>query len=142
MNWKLILQLSLFGLVMGVATVFFISSSVEPFCWLVIFLISAYAIARGTRDRPGLHGVYVGLANSVWVTGTHILLVNQYLERHPREAAMMSTMPTANHPRIMMAFTGPLIGLASGMLLGLFAIAATRWVRPDRDGVVSPATRP
>jgi len=47
MNWKLILQLSLFGLVMGVATVFFISSSVEPFCWLVVFLISAYTIARG-----------------------------------------------------------------------------------------------
>ena len=51
MNWKLILQLSLFGLVMGVATVFFISSSVEPFCWLIVFLISAYVIARGVRER-------------------------------------------------------------------------------------------
>ena len=137
MNWKLILQLSLFGLVMGVATVFFISSSVEPFCWLIVFLISAYVIARGARERPFLHGVCVGLANSVWVTGAHILLVNQYLARHPREAAMMNTMPMPTHPRIMMALTGPVIGLVSGIVLGIFAVVATRLVRPSGDGMVS-----
>src|SRR5262244_2789301 len=128
MNWKLILQLSLFGLVMGVATVFFISSSVEPFCWLVIFLISAYAIARGAPGRPFLHGVCVGLANSVWATGSHVLLVAQYLARHAREAVMMSSGPLATHPRIMMAVTGPIIGLVSGIVLGIFAIVAVKLV--------------
>jgi hypothetical protein len=134
MNWKLILQLSLFGLVMGIATVFFISSRVEPFCWLVIFIVSAYAIARGAPDRPFLTGVCVGLANSVWVTASHILLVDQYLARHPREAAMMSSMPLPTHPRIMMAITGPVIGLVSGIVLGIFAIVATKLVsRPSRN---------
>jgi hypothetical protein len=135
MNWKLILQLSLFGLVMGVATVFVISSSVEPFCWLVVFLVSAYAIARGAPDRPFAHGVCVGLANSVWVTAAHILLIDQYLVRHAREAAMMNSMPMPTHPRIMMALTGPLVGLASGIVLGVFAVVATRLVRPS--GVIS-----
>jgi len=135
MNWKLILQLSLFGLVMGVATVFFIASSVEPFCWLVVFLVSAYAIARGAPDRPFAHGVCVGLANSVWVTAAHILLIDQYLVRHAREAAMMNSMPMPTHPRIMMALTGPLVGLASGIVLGVFAVVATRLVRPS--GVIS-----
>ena len=132
MNWKLILQLSLFGLVMGVATVFFISSSVEPFCWLVVFLISAYTIARGAPGGPFLHGVSVGLANSVWVAGAHILLVDQYLARHAREAAMMSSMPMPTHPRLMMALMGPVIGLLSGVVLGIFAVVATRLVRPAR----------
>ena len=135
MNWKLILQLSLFGLVMGVATVFVISSSVEPFCWLVVFVISAYAIAHGAPGRPFLHGVLVGLANSVWVTGAHILLVDQYLGRHAREAAMMSSMPMPTHPRLMMALMGPVIGLLSGIVLGIFAVVATRLVRPG--GAVS-----
>jgi hypothetical protein len=138
MNWKLILQLSLFGLVMGVATVFFISSSVEPFCWLVVFLISAYAIAHGAPDRPFLHGVCVGLANSVWVTGAHVLLFEQYVTRHAREAAMMNSMPMPTHPRIMMALMGPMIGLASGIVLGIFAVVATRLVR--RGGVVPAAS--
>lgn len=138
MNWKLILQLSLFGLVMGVATVFVISSAVEPFCWLVVFLISAYAIARGAPGRPFLHGVCVGLANSVWVTGSHILLVNQYLARHAREAAMMSSMPMPTHPRLMMALTGPIVGLVSGIVLGIFAIVATK-VIGARSHTVSTA---
>jgi len=139
MNWKLILQLSLFGLVMGVATVFFISSSVEPFCWLAVFLISAYAIARGAPGRPFLHGVYVGLANSVWVTGAHILLADQYLARHAREAAMMNSMPMPTHPRLMMALMGPVIGLVSGIVLGIFAVVATRLVRPARVAATSGA---
>ena len=137
MNWKLILQLSLFGLVMGIATVFFVSSSLEPFCWLAIFLVSAYAIARGAPGRPFLHGVCVGLANSVWVTGAHILLVNQYLAGHTREAAMMSSGPLATHPRLMMAITGPLIGLVSGIVLGIFAVVAVKLVGASRGNTAS-----
>jgi hypothetical protein len=30
MNWKLIIQLSMFGLAMGIATVFVIPSNIEP----------------------------------------------------------------------------------------------------------------
>ena len=45
MNWKLIFQLSLFGLAMGIATVYLIPGRFEPLVWLVIFAISAYAIA-------------------------------------------------------------------------------------------------
>ena len=139
MNWKLILQLSLFGLVMGIATVFFISSSVEPFCWLAIFLVSAYAIARGAPGRPFLHGVCVGLANSVWVTGAHILLVDQYLARHAREAAMMSSGPLSTHPRLMMAVTGPLIGLVSGVVLGVIAVVTVKLVRTSSRDTASTA---
>ena len=99
MNWKLVLQLSLFGLAMGVGTVFFIPSTIEPFFWLIIFLVSAYLIATRCSDRHFVHGVAVGLANSVWVTGSHVLLFSRYIANHPREAAMMSSMPLPTHPR-------------------------------------------
>ena len=139
MNWKLILQLSLFGLVMGIATVFVISSAVEPFCWLAVFLVSAYAIARAAPSRPFLHGVCVGLANSVWVTGAHLLLVDQYLARHPREVEMMSSMPMPTHPRIMMAMTGPVVGLVSGIVLGIIAVVTTKLIRQGGRDAVSTA---
>lgn len=54
----------------------------------------------------------------------------QYLARHAREAAMMSSMPMPTHPRLMMALMGPVIGLVSGIVLGIFAVVATRLVRP------------
>jgi hypothetical protein len=42
---------------------------------------------------------------------------------------MMESMPGIN-PRIMMAFTGPVIGVTSGLVLGLFAWVASKIVKP------------
>jgi hypothetical protein len=132
MNWKLIIQLSLFGLAMGIATVFLIPSTVEPVFWLVIFVVSAYLIATRAPGRPFLHGVLVGVANSVWITAAHALLFDRYVAHHPREAAMMSSMPLPTHPRLMMAVTGPVIGVISGVVLGLFALLARKLVAARR----------
>ena len=129
MNWKLIFQLSLFGLAMAVATVFWVPSNVEPFLWLVIFVICAYLIAARAGGNPFGHGVLVGLANSVWVTSAHVLLFNQYIASHAKELEMMRTMPMAWSPRLLMTVTGPIIGIVSGIVLGIFALIASRIVR-------------
>src|ERR1043165_4486344 len=99
MNWKLIFQLSLFGLAMGVATVFVIPSAIEPLFWLGIFVVCAYMIATRCSSRYFLHGLMVSVVNSVWITASHILLFRQYLANHPQEAAMMSSMPLPDSPR-------------------------------------------
>lgn len=128
MPWNLILKLSLFGLVMGVATVFWIPSNVEPFLWILIFLICAYVIGRSS-EKPFYTGVLLGLANCVWITTTHILLFGEYLGKHAREAAMMKSMPLPDSPRLMMALMGPIVGMISGIVIGLFAVLAARLVR-------------
>lgn len=137
MNWKLIVQLSLFGLVMGIATVFVIPSTVEPVCWLVVFLISAYALARNAAGRPFLHGVCVGLANSVWVTGSHVTLFHQYAARHAHEMSTMGSWPLHRHPRALMLLIGPVIGLISGIILGVFAVIASRLIAPTTPGATA-----
>ncbi|HLM99127.1 MAG TPA: hypothetical protein VK335_07585 [Bryobacteraceae bacterium] len=127
MNWKLILQLSVFGLAMGLATVFVIPSNIEPLCWLVIFVICAYIIAKQAR-KVFLHGLLLGLANSVWITAAHILLFSQYIATHAREAEMMQSMPLS--PRPMMAIIGPVIGVISGVVIGVLALLASKVVKP------------
>jgi uncharacterized protein YaaW (UPF0174 family) len=128
MNWKLILQLSLFGLVMSVATVYVISSTVEPIVWIVIFAITAWLIATRAPGRYLLHGIMVGIVNSIWITSAHILLFDDYIANHPQEAEMMATMPVSVSPRLMMAVTGPVIGVLSGLVIGIFALVAARIV--------------
>jgi hypothetical protein len=91
MNWKLILQLSLFGLA-------------------------------------------IGIVNSVWVAGSHLPFFNQYIANHAREVEMMKTMPLSDRPRVLMALTGPVIGIISGIVLGLFALIASK--------VMASRTRP
>ena len=128
MNWKLVFQLSMFGLAMGIATVFVISSTIEPLFWLAIFVICAYIIAKQAAGRYFLHGLFVSLVNSFWITSAHVLLFQQYIDRHPQEAAMMASMPLPTYPRLMMLITGPVIGLVSGVVLGLFAFVASKIV--------------
>ena len=128
MNWRLIFQLSLFGLAMGIATVFVIPSNVEPIFWLAIFVVCAYVIAKQAPGRHFVHGLLVSLVNSVWVTGAHVLLFQQYVDRHPQEVAMMSSMPLPTHPRLLMLCMGPIIGLVFGLVLGLFAFVAGKFV--------------
>jgi hypothetical protein len=127
MKWALVLELSLFGLAMAFATVFVVPSNLEPFFWLVIFIVCAYLIASRAPGRPFLHGLMVGIVNSVWITSAHVAFFDQYIARHPQEAQMMTTMPLA--PKAMMAVTGPIVGVVSGAILGLFALIAARFVK-------------
>lgn len=125
MGWKLIFALSLFGLAMGLGTVFVISSSIEPFAWLGIFVVCAVILAKRAPSRYFLHGLCVGLVNSVWVTGAHLALFDQYIAGHAREAAMVAQMGS---PKLMMALTGPVVGLVSGIVLGLLAYVMSKFL--------------
>lgn len=129
MNWKLIFQLSLFGLAMGIATVYFIPSKAEPLCWLFIFILCAYFIAKHCPEKYFLNGLCVSLLNSVWIMAAHVLLYDTYIQNHAEEAEMMSQMPLSVSPKLMMLVMGPVVGLVSGLVLGLFAVIASKIVK-------------
>jgi hypothetical protein len=112
MDWNLVFQLSLFGLAMGIATVFVIPSNIEPWIWLVIFCVCAFLIARVRSSLHFLHGLLVGVVNGVWITSAHIIFFNRYIANHAKEAAMMKSTPLPDSPRLMMALVGPSSGLS------------------------------
>jgi hypothetical protein len=141
MNWKAILGLSMFGLAMGLGTVFAISPRVEAFFWLVIFVVCAFVIVRQSPSRPFLHGFLLGIVNSVWVTGAHIAFFQRYLAHHPSEAAMMSRMPASMSPRMVMALTGPIIGVISGVAIGVLAYVVAKALRLGEQKPSSKARR-
>ena len=124
MNWKLIVHLSLFGLGMAFATVFWIPTNIEPAFWLIIFIVCAYLIAKRSPGKLFLHGLVVSLVNCVWITTVHVLLYDTYMTNHPEMATMNATMPMPDHPRLMMILMGPVFGTLSGLVLGLFSFVA------------------
>jgi hypothetical protein len=76
-----------------------------------------------------LHGLLLGLANSVWITAAHVLLYDAYIARHAQEAAMMQGPNMPAPPRVMMALVGPIIGLISGVVIGIFALIAGKLIK-------------
>jgi hypothetical protein len=131
MNWKLIFGLSLFGLAMAFATVYWIPSNVEPFFWLPIFLACAYFIAKYAPGKYFLHGFLTSLVNCIWITGTHIWLYKTYMANHAAEAQQYAKMNAelGLSVRRAMLIMGPVIGIISGIILGLFAFAASKMFR-------------
>jgi hypothetical protein len=130
LDWRLILLLSLFGLAMAFATVWVIPSKFEPLFWLAIFAACADRIARYAPGRLFLHGLLVSVVNSVWITSVHVLFAGAYLANHADEAGMLEHGPLPGSPRLMMALTGPVIGIVSGIVLGLLAMLASKLVKP------------
>ncbi|MBM2839935.1 MAG: hypothetical protein HW412_463 [Bacteroidetes bacterium] len=129
MNWKLIFQLSLLGLAMAIATVSWIPSNIEPFFWLVIFIICSYLIATKCEAKHFLHGFMVSIFNSIWITAIHVIFFDTYMANHPEMAQMNTSMPMADSPRLMMVIMGPVFGAAFGLILGLFAFIASKIIK-------------
>jgi hypothetical protein len=129
MNWKLLFTLSLMGLIMAGATISIIPTNIEPVFWLLTFLISAYFIAKNAPGKYFLHGFVLSLINCVWVTSAHIIFFSDYSMNHTQEMQMSAGMMWSDFPRRQMLIMGPLIGIASGLVQGLFAWLASRLMK-------------
>ena len=130
MNWKLIFQLSLFGLAMAFGTVSLIPTRVEFGLWLLIFVICAWLIARNAPGNYFWHGFLVSMVNSIWITAAHAYFYGRYIAHHPDMVDMSAKIPfLSEHPSRQMIVMGPFFGVAFGLFLGLFAFLASKGVR-------------
>jgi|ERR1700754_3036570 len=137
MNWNLLIKLSLFGLAMGIATAFFIPSNVEGILWPLIFIICAYLIAKNCTQMYFTNGFCLSLLNCVWIIAAHVIFYNNYVKGHAQEAAMYNGNPYKISPQIALVIIGIFIGIASGLVQGLFAFIASKIVK--RGHRVNPA---
>ena len=132
MNWRLCALLSISGLLIGVGTIYVIPSTIEPFCWLAIFIICSVLVARFAPGKYFLHGFLVSILNSIWITLAHISRYDVYLSTHPEFLQMIQTLPAglSKNPQLLMLLIGPITGVLSGLVLGLFCWLASKLVRP------------
>lgn len=122
MNWKLIFQLSCFGLIMAFGTLSLVSLRAEPGFWIVVFVFCAIVIARAAPGKYFLHGFCLALINCVWVTLVHLFFYDTYALHHHDVVVWYKGI----HPRESMLLFAPLFGIGSGLVLGLFAFVASK----------------
>ncbi len=127
-NWRLILGLSIFGLVMAFATISLIPEKTEPVCWLIVFAICAYIVVMNAPGKYFLHGFLISIVNSVWITAAHVLFATAYIANHPNVAAMNAKMPMLmqQHQRTSMIIMGLPFGVIFGLVLGTFCFIVAK----------------
>jgi hypothetical protein len=134
MNWKIIFQLSIFGLIMAFASVQLIPERIEPIFWLFIFAFCAWVIAKVCPGKYFLHGFLVSMVNCIWITAVHVIFRVTYVAHHPQMASVNTNMPASllSHPRLTMLIIGPIFGAGFGVILGLFSFIASKIVKKNQ----------
>ncbi|MFZ1323512.1 MAG: hypothetical protein WAT71_18320 [Ignavibacteria bacterium] len=123
MNWNLILKLSLFGLLMGVLSVFgLLPTGFEFFPWLIIAVISGYLISKHTTKLIITQSVVLGLFMGIIVSVFQAVFFDKLIENNPGSLDGLKEIPTAMEPQYVLLFSGPFIGIIFGIVIGLIAL--------------------
>jgi hypothetical protein len=110
--------------------------------WLVLAVFATLVIARTAGTRYFLHGLAVGIAWGLLNGVIAAALFGAYREHNPE--VMASTSRGSPSP-VMFLGGAPVIGLVTGLVLGLLAWGASRVIEPAtplEDSSAAPATTP
>src|SRR3990172_189528 len=127
-NWKLVIGLSLLGLTIALLTTFgIITMQVEQIIWIVVLLLNSFLVAKMCNSGYFLNGFMISIANCVWITSIHVLLMDQYLANNPDYMTMLKDMWYSTRPRVMALWMGPLIGIVIGIVQGLLSLGISKF---------------
>jgi hypothetical protein len=131
MKWNIVFLLSLFGVGMGIASLFGYTKKIELYEWIVIAVVVTYIIPKQTTHKVFLHGMYAGIGMGVLFTVVQISFFDVFLQHNTTEAEGFKAMFGGNDPRIFIFLSGPFIGAAYGVLIGAFAQLSAKFHIPE-----------
>jgi hypothetical protein len=127
MNWKLILTLACFGILMGILSVNGLTQLlIEPILWTIIAIFSAYRIAKGSVQKTFVHGLVIGLFMGVLNSVVQAIFFEMYLANNPHSTEGFSQMPGGISGQLFIVIASPAIGLAYGVVIGSFSLLAAK----------------
>lgn len=139
MNWTLVVILSIPGLMMGLLSVMGHTRGIEPYLWLLLALFAALIVARTAEARYFLHGLCVGLAWGVLNGVVASAMFATYARHNPETMQRFGSGGAPLPPQALFLASAPVIGLATGVVLGLLCLGASQIIRPAPR---PPATPP
>ncbi len=117
---RIILALSLPGLLLSLLGIFVLSRRAEGALWLALWALTAIFIARRTIEGPLILGFLAGFAQQVWAAAAHQIFFGTFLEHRPDEAAWL----LSSGGRAMEAFSGVVTAALSGIIVGILSLVA------------------
>lgn len=116
----MIWSLSSSGVLMGIAATLGWTRGIEGLLWLGLGLLSALWLARRQPEQLFAHAFRIGLIASVLAAGVEVLFFPWYVQHYPEFIDPANQPPI--DPRLFLLFVSPLIGAASGAVLGFLTL--------------------
>ena len=127
MNYKFILPLLLFGVLMGFAAVKGLLANLELMYWLFIYLVCGLVLAKTCRQKYFLNGFVLGVCISIVASFIQILFFDEYLLNNSEINTELDKLPSSAEPKTFFLMISPIISLISGLVVGVFT-TAFRWL--------------
>lgn len=137
MNCELIGLLGGFGVLMGVASVLGFTNGMEGLLWLVIGIICVVFIVWRAPLRPFLHGFFVSLIGGAVAPVIQSFFFSAYMANNPELSNRFAEIPGGLDARYFVVMLAPIIGLISGLVLGLASWVAAKLVGRNRTAARS-----
>lgn len=130
MKWNIVLLLSLFGIGMGIASLFGLTENFEIYEWILIALLSAYFLSKQTTHKVFLHGIYTGIAMGILFAVVQASFFGLYLENNPSSAEDWQQAIGGFNPQFFVLLLSPVVGGVYGLVIGALSVAAGKFHIP------------
>lgn len=126
MNWILIISLSLFGVMVGMLSIFGVTEGKEYWMLGIVLLVSSLVLGMKAPGKFFKHGFFTALISALLSSVLHYVFYDTYMANNASFAEQMSQVPDGFNMRIMMLVGGPFSGAISGVILGGLTILMAR----------------
>ena len=119
MNWKIVLVLSLLGVLIGIGNVFGLIMGIEWLVWLVAAVITAFVIEKTCSKLFVTQGFLTGFLQALFQGLVTAIFYQTYLAHNLEVLDEISKMPADIAPEFYIIIASVLIGLVYGLFIGL-----------------------
>ena len=133
LNYKLIFQISLVGIVLPIVSIFWPKIFTENilisiFFTNLILIITAYFIAKLSAGRYALHGFLVGLLYAIWGILVQLILIDK-VEANMIEASNLANIKMQSSALFIILTGGIFSGLMTGFLLSFYTCIVSEIIK-------------
>src|ERR1051325_4915713 len=120
MNWKLMLSLSTFGLLMGLCLLTG-RGVLLILLWPIVIVISVCLIVTRAPGRFALHGFLVGVIIQIWAGAMRAFYVFD-----SSRIGLVEVTPRGIHPQVINAFETAVLALVTGAVIASLVWLSTK----------------
>lgn len=125
---KLIINLSLFGVILGIFNVMAFAVNFEWILWLVGWTVTSLVVSKKLKERYFIHAFATGFLMAILSDLIRVIMYDTYIESHPDFINRFESY-NINNARLFILSFGVITSVFSGLIAGVLTLGFKKFQR-------------